>query len=350
MKKNFTLIIVLTMLMASSAKAQTTYAISSNTSWNTLIGGGCSNCIFNISVGVTLSMDKAMTCSTCTFNGGTIVISQDVVCQPCTFSGNNITLNNKQLKTNSSTNSFSNVTMTVNGTGDILANAAVNISNSTFTFNGTSYFSNNSTTLNMTASSMRFNGNAYFTANGGPVNLMSNSSLVAGDGTIASTAHIYMNGPTLNIYDNSSVVAKNVNNYYFNWSAYNSPTNSKTYSTYPNSFNCGGSNPHACNPYAYGGVMLNSSGIAPATILPVVLGEFYGEYSNNQVSLVWSTQNELNFDHFTMERCSDDFSWSEIGTVAATGDASGSHYSFRDEAVFSANPNYRLRMTDKDGK
>src|SRR5262249_42123246 len=160
-------------------------------------------------------------CATCTFNGGTIVISKNMTCQPCTFSSNVITLTSAEIKPNSGTSSFTNVTLTATGTADILANTAVNVTNSTFTFYNNTYFSNNSSTLNLDNSSFYFYDHSYFLANGGPVNLKNSSKLVAGDGTSSSDAYIKMNGPTLNIYDNSLISLQGKNNYYFNWGSYN---------------------------------------------------------------------------------------------------------------------------------
>ena len=343
--------ILLALAFGLSMQAQTTYTVSSNTSWNATYGAGCSNCIFNISAGKTLSIDKNITCSTCTFNGGTVSITQDLICQPCVFSSNTITITNKMLKPNSSTTSFTNVNLTANGTSFILANTAVNISGSTFIFNNTSYYSNNSSTLNMTSSSMNFNNDAYFTANGGPVNLKSSSTLVAGDGTISSTSYIKMNGPALNIYDNSSITIKNKNNSYFNWGSYNLPTIGSSVSTASNSLNCGGANPHGCSsPNVYGCASLNSSGMSACSILPVILTDFSVQEINGRANLSWFTSSELGFDHFTIERSTDNMNWKVIAVVQAKYETNSSEYSYQDVNALGQTSYYRLEMTDKDGK
>jgi hypothetical protein len=351
MKKISTLLSLVLMIVAYNSQAQTTYTVSANTSWNGTYPTSCTSCTFNISTGVTLTIDKNITCNTCTFNGGKISITQDVVCQPCTFSSNTISLNNKELKPNSSTTSFSSVNFSASGSADILANTAVNITNSTFTFNNTSFFKNNGGQLAMSASTMNFYDDAYFLANAGPVNLSTTSHLVAGNGTLSSTAYIKMNGPTLNIYDNSSISIKNKNNSYFNWGSYNSPTNGASYSTASNTMNCGGANPHACSaPNVYGCATLNSSGASACSILPVSMNDFSAAYTSNTVELSWSTSEEINFDHFVIERSTDAGNWQSIGTVYSKYSSTGNTYHFTDSYPLSNTSYYRLQIADKDGK
>src|SRR5882672_5447881 len=126
MKKICTLLLFVLMMLAYNSEAQTTYTVNSNTSWNGTYPATCTSCTFNISTGVTLTIDKAITCATCTFNGGNISITQNVVCQPCAFSSNKITLTGKELKPNSSTSTFSSVTLSATGSADLLANTPVN--------------------------------------------------------------------------------------------------------------------------------------------------------------------------------------------------------------------------------
>lgn len=351
MKKICTLLTLVFLIAVHNSQAQTTYTVSSNTSWNGTYGATCSNCTFNISAGKTLTIDKNINCSGCTFNGGNIYIIMDVVCQPCTFSGNNITLSNKELKPNSGTTSFSSVTLSATGAADLLANTPITITNSTFTFNNTSFFKNNGGQMDMTSSTANFYGDAYFLANAGPVNLKSTSRLVAGNGTISSTAYIKMNGPTLNIYDNSSITIKNKNNSYFNWGSYNAASTGSSYSTSTNSLNCGGANPHSCSaPNVYGCATLNASGSSACSILPVSLNDFSAEYINNHVDLVWSTSEEINFDRFVVELSTDETNWYEIGTVYSKYSSIGNTYYFTDDAMPENTNYYRLKIVDKDGK
>ncbi len=70
-----TLFILLTGL-SLSGNAQMVVNITSNTSTSSYgTGAICTNCIINISPGVTLTIDNTCSCNTCTFSGGTINIT-----------------------------------------------------------------------------------------------------------------------------------------------------------------------------------------------------------------------------------------------------------------------------------
>ena len=108
MKTISTLVLMLTLLNGFSQ-----ITVNTNTSHSAV----CTNCVFNIASGVTLTINSAGTCANCTFNGGNIVLSDDMTCQPCSFNGNNINIGTETLKPNSGTTSFTNVTLTASGTG-----------------------------------------------------------------------------------------------------------------------------------------------------------------------------------------------------------------------------------------
>lgn len=355
MKTIFTLLILVTL---TNSFAQTTYTVSSNLSYSS----NCSNCTFNISTGVTLTINGSVNCNNCTFSGGNISIEKDMKCQPCSFSGNTISMNNQTLKPNSGTTSFTNTTFTVGGTGAIEANTAVTITNSVFTFNNTSYFNNNGGQLDITNSKLYFNDNTYFNANAGPVNLKSASKLVAGNGLLSSHAYIKMNGPVLNIYDNaSSITMGNNNNYYFNWSAYNSISNAKTYATaYPNaanSMNCGGAGQNACGvwgaPTVYGPSSLGSTGAAViSSALPVSLVGFTVNATNdNNVVIDWTSLQEINTSYFAIQRSANGSTWDRIGVTAAKVNSSVPvKYTYTDKSPLNGVAYYRLQTVDRDGK
>ncbi|MBS1599196.1 MAG: T9SS type A sorting domain-containing protein [Bacteroidetes bacterium] len=351
MKNISILLSFLLVILGYNSQAQTTYTVSSNTSWNSTYGSSCSNCIFNISSGVTLAIDRSVTCNTCTFNGGKIDMTDNVNCQPCTFSGNTITIKDKVLKPNSGTTSFSNVNFTANGDGSILANTAVTITSSTFTFNSTTFFKNNGGQLDVTSSILTFNDDTYFLATAGPVNLKTSSKLIAGNGTVSSTAYIKMNGPTLNVYDASLISIKNKNNSYFNWGSYNAATTGSSYSTTSFTATCGGSGQHACStPNVYGCATLNAAGASACSLLPVSINDFTAEYISNHVELVWSTSEEINFDHFSIERSTDGANWQSIGIVYSKYSSTGNTYDFSDGAYLDNTAYYRLQIVDKDGR
>ncbi|HWK06631.1 MAG TPA: hypothetical protein VNS58_23510 [Puia sp.] len=348
--------IVLSISSITYSSAQT-YTVNANTTWTALTSSAswCGSCTFTIAAGVTLTLDQNNpTCGTCTFTGGNIVAAQNFSCQSCTFSGNNITINSTQLSLQSSTTSFTNTIVSLAGTGSISASAPVTVTNSTFTFQGSSNFLNGGGSLTLTNSIFYFNGNAYFSTTSGPINLITNSSLVAGDGSSTSNAYILMNTSSpINIYDNSSVKIANNNNYYFDWSSYYSVSNSTTYTTTNNSFNCNGSYPHACSaPYVYGCATLTKSGPLACITLAVTDLNFSAVQSGLQsVDLSWSTGQETNTDHFTVQRSANGNDWESIGIVTAKGYAyTTSNYRFSDPSARNGMNDYRLQIYDKDGK
>ncbi len=343
-------------MSAAPVFAQTIYTINTSSSYP----ANCSNCTFNIAPGATLTISQAGTCSNCTFNGGIIAVQGTITCQPCSFNNNNITLNSQSINPNSGTTSFQNVVLTAKGASSITANTAVAITNSVFTFNDLSYFNNNGGQLDISNSTLNFFGNSFFNANAGPVNLKNASKLVVGNGLLSSLAYIKINGPALNIYDNaSSVVLANLNNYYFNWSSFNSLINGKTYATtYPNAaskLNCGAAGQNACGlwsaPTVYGPAGFTSAGVASVNaLLPVVLTDFSISNTNAQVALTWTTAQELNAAYFSVERSTDATSWQKIGQVTAKGNASvATRYSFTDAGPLNTLTYYRLVMVDRDG-
>ncbi|MFT3936545.1 MAG: T9SS type A sorting domain-containing protein [Chitinophagaceae bacterium] len=357
MKPICTLFTALMLTIASGSFAQTTYAITSNTSRS----ASCSNCTFTISSGVTLTLSSSGTCSNCTFNGGNIDVQSTVTCQPCSFNNNTITMNNQSIKPNSGTTSFTGVTLTATGSSSIYANTPVTITNSTFTFSNTSYFFNNGGQLDISNSKLYFYNSAYFSANAGPVNLKNGSKLVAGDGTLSSTAYIKINGPALNLYDNTSmIILGNYNNSYFNWSSYNSISNSKSFTTtYPSAastLNCGNPGQNSCpmysSPLVYGPAGLTSTGVFNlASLLPVVLTNFTATATDGRVALQWSTAQENNASFFAIERSSNGATFTKIGQVNANGNTNTvSRYAFSDANPLNGTAYYRLAMTDVDGK
>ncbi len=341
MKKICTLLSIAALILSYNSQAQT-YNITSNTTWSST--PACtSGCTYNISNGVTLTINVSFTCSTCTFNGGDLSITKDLTCQPCTFSGKTIALSNAMIKPNSGTTSFSNVKLAATGTASVSANTPINVTNSNFKFYNTSFFYNNGGTLNISGSSFHFYDNSYFYANAGPVNLKSSSNFIFGDGTSSSAAYIKMNGPVLNIYDNSAIALENKNNDYFNWGSYNyyASTASATHTSF--------SNPSA--PNYYGASTLNSAGFTPGVILPVTLTGFSADYSNHTVEILWSTAQEINFDHFSIQRSNDGNNWQTIGNVQAKDNAStANNYSFDDASPLDNTNYYRLVMVDQNGK
>lgn len=79
--------------------------------------------------------------------------------------------------------------------------------------------------------------------------------------------------------------------------------------------------------------------------LPVVFTSFNAECKQEGAHLVWSTAMEQNSDVFIIEKSKDGFSWNEVGTINAKGEAA--NYKFNDKEAGTAY--YRLKQVDADG-
>lgn len=86
--------------------------------------------------------------------------------------------------------------------------------------------------------------------------------------------------------------------------------------------------------------------------LPITLSLFTAKLQNSDGMLNWNTENELNNDHFEIERSEDGVRFIKRGNIAGNGStASTSYYSFEDPIITSANiVYYRLKSVDFDGK
>jgi hypothetical protein len=97
----------------------------------------------------------------------------------------------------------------------------------------------------------------------------------------------------------------------------------------------------------FGPNTLGSSGV-----LPIIISGFSATLDNGAVDLSWSSQMEINSDHFAVERSTDvGAHWAVIGVVAAHGNSSTVlNYSFQDSKPSAGTSEYRLQMVDKDAK
>ena len=91
---------------------------------------------------------------------------------------------------------------------------------------------------------------------------------------------------------------------------------------------------------------LNSAGT-----LPVVLVDFNATLSDGAVDVSWTTEAEINSDHFNVQRSNDGTNWQTIGTVSAQGNSETAvNYSFTDKSPAASVNYYRLQSVDKDAK
>jgi hypothetical protein len=92
------------------------------------------------------------------------------------------------------------------------------------------------------------------------------------------------------------------------------------------------------------------AGFSATGTLPVVYQSFTVTYSNNAVLVTWTTAQELNNNHFEVEKSTDGNNWTAIASVSAVGNSTiSSNYSFTDKSLHAAIAYYRIRQVDNDG-
>jgi Secretion system C-terminal sorting domain len=85
--------------------------------------------------------------------------------------------------------------------------------------------------------------------------------------------------------------------------------------------------------------------------LPVILVGFNADLDKNKVELSWTSEEEINSDHFSIDRSEDGIHWGSIGSVPAKGNSDvANNYSFTDNTPLTGINYYRLQMVDRDGK
>ena len=95
--------------------------------------------------------------------------------------------------------------------------------------------------------------------------------------------------------------------------------------------------------------------IYPSSALPVKYSAFDAAASNNVVTLRWVTENEINSNHFEVERSFDGYSFKTVGLVldALVANGSSKTYQFKDNSAELLDKNlvyYRLKQVDNDGR
>ena len=333
-----------------SGQSQTTFTVSSNTNWNGIYPGYCNTCTFNITSGVTLTLNTNATCYNCTINGGTLTMTSDFTFQQSVLKNTTINLGGHTLNLQNNGTSFTNAIVNATGASTFLPTGSISIAGSTFNFSGTSQFHNNGGTLNISGSNFYFYGNSFFNATAGPVNLNAATQFVAGDGTKSSAAYLLFNGPVLNLIDAASALyAANINNYYANWSSYNSLSNSKTYTTSGLNVNCGSSGQNACSgQFYYGCASFSNVGPIACTTLATSISDFKAHLQGNEVRLSWRAYDISGNAYFQIERSNNGLPFSPLNTDdAGTENIS---YSYTDPSPTAGDNEYRIALISADGK
>jgi len=96
-----------------------------------------------------------------------------------------------------------------------------------------------------------------------------------------------------------------------------------------------------------------SATYATDAVLPLNWVSFTSTLQNNQVALKWQTAQEVNTNHFNIQRSFNGSDFTDIGKVSATGNSLGSSYGYTDynvEKLGVSKLYYRLQEIDKDGK
>ena len=89
------------------------------------------------------------------------------------------------------------------------------------------------------------------------------------------------------------------------------------------------------------------------TTLPIKLISFSGSYRNQAALLNWETENQLNFDHFEIERSSNGANFTAVADKPVQSAITGRQQYQHTDDLSSADGNvfyYRLKMVDVDGK
>jgi hypothetical protein len=84
-----------------------------------------------------------------------------------------------------------------------------------------------------------------------------------------------------------------------------------------------------------------------SAVLPIILTEFQGTRNDHINTIKWKTADEINFNHFELERSTDGSNYIQIAIIRSNG--RNSSYEFQDN-VNNQTFYYRLKMVDNDGK
>ncbi len=110
------------------SKAQTNYSITTNKSWSAVLPSTCANCKIVIGTDATLTIDQSVTCQNCSFQGGTMTMTDKTL--NIQYTGNSVVTTN-----------FSNIIFQVSGdNGKVIVNAPLSLNGASFIFSVCAYF------------------------------------------------------------------------------------------------------------------------------------------------------------------------------------------------------------------
>jgi hypothetical protein len=87
----------------------------------------------------------------------------------------------------------------------------------------------------------------------------------------------------------------------------------------------------------------------PASVLPLTWLSFSAQQANKDVQLKWQVANEVNIDHYEVERSSDGRHFQSISTRKATNSSSVYSYDYTDNLPIDGTSYYRIKEVDKNG-
>ncbi len=90
---------------------------------------------------------------------------------------------------------------------------------------------------------------------------------------------------------------------------------------------------------------------APGVVLPLIINQFNGNYTDGFIQLGWNTYSEVNIDHFNIERSTDGTNFRQISKInTISGELnSNSNYTYMDITAQRGTNYYRLALVDING-
>jgi hypothetical protein len=90
---------------------------------------------------------------------------------------------------------------------------------------------------------------------------------------------------------------------------------------------------------------------APGVVLPLIINQFNGYYSDGIIQMGWSSYSEINIEHFDIERSTDGNNFRQIGRVNTLSGQlnSNASYNYMDITAQRGINYYRLAIVDNNG-